>query len=326
MDPEVAEIFQAKIGGKFAALSILDSDMDMDMLTDTFNTAVTDTANEILGKYRPVKKPWVTTDILDLCAKRRKLKNNKERNGMAQYRAVNQDIKKGMTKAKENWTGGQYQNIDDCLKRNNNKKAYKLVHDLTGTKQERTPTIQDKGGTCLTENENILKRWTEYCSELYNYRATGDPEVLNVAPATNSANHPILRKEVEAAVKLLEKGKSAEVDNIPAEILQQGGEAIVNALLIICNNIWRTGQWPTPWTQSLVIALPKNGNLQLCHNYHTISLISHPSKVMLKIILNRLKPAAEKIIAEEQAGFHPGRSTTEQIFNLRILCERYLQQ
>ena len=55
-DPEVAEILQAEIGGKFAALSILDSDMDMDMLTDTFNTAVTDTYNEILGKYRPVKK------------------------------------------------------------------------------------------------------------------------------------------------------------------------------------------------------------------------------------------------------------------------------
>ena len=85
-DPEVAEIFQAKIGGKFAALSILDFDMDMDMLTDTFNTAVTDTANESLGKYRPVKKPWVITDILDLCAKRRKLKNkknNKDRDGMA---------------------------------------------------------------------------------------------------------------------------------------------------------------------------------------------------------------------------------------------------
>ena len=174
-------------------------------------------------------------------------------------------------------------------------------------------------------NEDILKRWTEYCSELYNYRATGDPEVLNVPPATNNANHPILREEVEAAVKSLKKGKSAGVDNIPAELLPQGGEAMVNALLIICNKIWRTGEWPTPWTQSLVNTLPKNGNLQLCQNYRTISLITHPSKVILKIILNRLNPEAEKIIAEEQAGFRSGRSTTEQIFNLRILCERYLQ-
>ena len=224
--PQVAEIFQAKIGGKFAAFFILDSDMDMDMLMGTFNTAVTDTAHEILGKYRPVKKPWVTTDILDLCAKRRKLKNkknNKDKDGMAQYRAVNLEIKKGMKKAKENWIGEQCQNIDDCLKKNNSKKAYKLVQDLTGTKQERTTTIQDKGGTCLTENEDILKRWTEYCSELYNYRATGDPEGFNVPTATNNANHPILREEVEAAVKSVKKGKSSGVDNIPAELLQQGG-------------------------------------------------------------------------------------------------------
>ena len=80
-----------------------------------------------------------------------------------------------------------------------------------------------------------------------------------------------------------------------------------------------------PWTQSLIITLPKKSNLQLCQNYRTISLISHSSKVILKVILNRLKPQAEEIIAEEQAGFRAGRSTTEQIFNLRILCEKYLQ-
>ena len=97
------------------------------------------------------------------------------------------------------------------------------------------------------------------------------------------------------------------------------------ALTTICNKIWQTGEWQTSWTQSLVITLPKKGNLQQCQNYRTISLISHPSKVMLKIILNRLKSQAEKIIAEEQAGFRAGRSTTEQIFNLRILCEKYLQ-
>ena len=209
-DAEVADIFQPKIGEKLAALSILDTDMDMDMLTYTFNTAVTDTVNEILGKYRPVKKPWITTDILDLCAKRRKLKNkedNKDRDGMAQYRAVNQEIKKGMNKAKENWIGEQCQNIDDCPKKNNSKEANKLVQNLTGTKQERTTTIQDKGGACLTENEDILKRWTEYCSELNNYRAIGDPEVLNVPPATNNVNHPNPPRRSRSSSEIAEKGK-----------------------------------------------------------------------------------------------------------------------
>ena len=77
-----------------------------------------------------------------------------------------------------------------------------------------------------------------------------------------------------------------------------------------------TGEWPTPWTQSLVITLSKKSKLQLCQNDRTISLISHSSKVMLKVILNWLKSHAEKIIAEEQAEFRAGRSTTEQIFNL----------
>ena len=75
----------------------------------------------------------------------------------------------------------------------------------------------------------------------------------------------------------------------------------------------------------MVITLPNKGNLQQCQNYRTISLISHQSKVMWKIILNRLKPQAEKFITEERAGFRVGRSTAEQIFNLRLLCEKYLQ-
>ena len=77
----------------------------------------------------------------------------------------------------------------------------------------------------------------------------------------------------------------------------------------------------SPWSS----LSQKKSDLQLCQNYRTISVISHPSKVMLRILLNRLKPQAEEIIKEEQAGFRAGRRTTEHIFNLRILCEKYLQ-
>ena len=153
----------------------------------------------------------------------------------------------------------------------------------------------------------------------------GDSAVL-VCPQTDTEDgHPILRKEVEAAVQSLKKGRSAGVDNILTGLLQAGGEDVITAVTTICNKIWQTGEWPTLWTQSLVNTLPKKGYLQQCQNYRTMSLISHPSKVILKIILNRLKPQAEVIIAEEQAGFRAGRSTAEQIFNLQILSEKYLQ-
>ena len=156
---------------------------------------------------------------------------------------------------------------------------------------------------------------------LYNHTANRDPSVLNCPQTDTDDDHPILRKEVEAAVQSLKKGKSAGVDKIPAELVQAGGEDVVTALTTNCSKTRQTGEWPTPWTHSLVITLPKKGNLQQCQNYRTISLISHPSKVILKIILSRLKPQAEKIIAEQQVGFRAGRSTKEQLFNLQILLE-----
>ena len=169
-----------------------------------------------------------------------------------------------------------------------------------------------------------MNRWTEYYTELYNHKANGDPSVLDCPQTDIEDDHPILRKEVEAAVQLLKKGKSAGIDNIPVDLVQAGGRDLITAVTTIYNKIWQAGEWPTPLTQSSVISFPKKGNLQQCQNYGTISLTSHPSKVMLKIILNRLKPQAEKIIAEAQAGFRAGRSTTEQIVNLRILSEEYL--
>ena len=190
------------------------------------------------------------------------------------------------------------------------------MKDLTSEKQGRSSTIQDKSGKCLTEEKEILSRWIEYCSELYSHEHCGDNEVLDCSQPPEEDLH---------CSSITEKGEVCGVDNIPAKLVHAGGETIIDVLSEICNRIWRTGELPTPWTQSLIITLPKKGNLQLCQNYRTIRLISHSSKVMLKVILNRLKPQAEEIIAEEQAGFRAGRSPTEQIFNLRILCEKYLQ-
>ena len=72
---------------------------------------------------------------------------------------------------------------------------------------------------------------------------------------------------MEAAVQSLKKGKSAGVDNIPAKLVQAGGEDVITALATICNKISQTGEWQTPWTQCLVNTLPKKGNLQQCQNY-----------------------------------------------------------
>ena len=92
------------------------------------------------------------------------------------------------------------------------------MKDLTTVKQEKATTVQDRSGKCLTEERQILNRWTEYCSELYNYKANGDPLVLNCPQKDTEDDHPILRREVEDAVQSLKKGKSAGVENIAADL------------------------------------------------------------------------------------------------------------
>ena len=184
------------------------------------------------------KKPWVTKDVLDLCDERRDLKKKRyEAEGAKEYREANRRVQKAVKKAKEDWIGAQCEEIETCLNKNNSKRAYQLVKDLTSEKQGRSSTIQDKSGKCLTEEKEILSRWPEYCSELYNYESCGDNTVLDCNQPPEEDLQPILREEVEIAVASLNKGKSAGFDNIPAELVQAGGETMIDVLTKICNRI-----------------------------------------------------------------------------------------
>ena len=110
-----------------------------------------------------------------------------------------------MKKAKENWMGERCSEIEENLRKNNNKRAYQLLKKITTVKQGKAITVQDRSGKCLTEEREILNRWTNYCSELYNHKAKGDPSILNCPQIHTEDDHPILRKEVEAAVQSLKK-------------------------------------------------------------------------------------------------------------------------
>ena len=110
------------IGGRFAPLTIMSNkDTDIDSMITIFNTAVTETASEILSKHRQKKNPWITAEILDLCKKRRELRKKRfEPEGSEKYKEDNNNIKKCMKKAKENWIGEQCSEIEENLRKNSN--------------------------------------------------------------------------------------------------------------------------------------------------------------------------------------------------------------
>ena len=135
----------------------------------------------------------------------------------------------------------------------------------------------------LTETEGIKKRWKEYTEELHK-KDLHDPDNHN--GVITHLKPDILECEVKWALGNITTNKASGGDGIPAELFQILKE-VVKVLHSICQQIWKTQQWPQDWKRSVFIPIPKKGKAKECSNYHTIVLISHASKVMLKILQAR---------------------------------------
>jgi len=128
--------------------------------------------------------------------------------------------------------------------------------------------------------------------------------------------------EVRKAMHDIKTKKVPGCDNVPVELLQASGDEGVKALTILCQKIWKTGAWPKDWKKSVYIPIPKKGNATDCADYRTIALISHASKILLKIIQSRMEQTVQRELPDVQAGFRKGRGTRDQIANLRWIWER----
>ena len=146
-------------------------------------------------------------------------------------------------------------------------------------------TVKDKNCMDLTEAEDIKKRWQEYTEELYKKDLHDsddhDGVITHLEP-------DILECEVKWALGSITMNKASGGDGIPAEVFQILKDDAVKVLHSIRQQIWKTQQWSQDWKRSVFIPIPKKGNAKECLNYCTIALISHTSKVMLKIVLARL--------------------------------------
>ena len=116
--------------------------------------------------------------------------------------------------------------------------------------------------------------------------------------------------------------KAHEGDGIAFELFQILKGDAVKVLHSICQKIWKTQQWPQDWQRSVFILLPKKGNARECSNYHTIALISHTSKLLLKILQVRLQQYVNRELPDVQAGFRKSRGTREQIANICWIIEK----
>ena len=145
---------------------------------------------------------------------------------------------------------------------------------------------KDRNGVDLRKAEYIKKKWQEYTKELYkkdlHNQDNHDGVITHLEP-------DILECEVKWVLESTTTNKASGGDGISVELFQILKDDVVKVLHSICQQIWKTQQWPQDWKRSVFIPISKKGNAKECSNYHTIALISHASKVMLKILQARLQ-------------------------------------
>ena len=149
-------------------------------------------------------------------------------------------------------------------------------------------SIKNRNGMDLTEAEDIKKRWQEYTEELYK-KDLHNPDNHEGVITHTHLEPDILECEVKWALESITTNKASGGDRIPVELFQILKDDAVKVLHAICQQIWKTQQWPQDWKRSVFIPIPKKDNTKECSKNRTMALISHTSQVILKIIQARLQ-------------------------------------
>ena len=185
---------------------------------------------------------------------------------------------------------------------------FKKIRETKGIFLTKMGSIKEGNGMDLTAAEDIKKRWPKYIEDLH------DPD--NHDGVIIHLESDILECKVKWALESITTSKASGGDGIPDELLEILKDDAVKVLHSICQQIWKTQQWPQDWKRSVFIPIPKKGNAQECLNYCTIALISHTSKVILKILQARLEQYMNCELPGVQTGFRKGRGTRDQVANI----------
>jgi hypothetical protein len=168
---------------------------------------------------------------------------------------------------------------------------------------------------------NNLNRWKDYFCQLLNVHGEGGVRQIEIHTAEPSVPEHSASK-VEVAIGKLKRYKSPGADQIPAELIQAGGETMHLEIHKLIKLIWNKEELPHQWQESIVVPIHKNGDKTDCSNYRGISLLSTSYKILSNILPARLTPYANEIMGDHHCGFRRNRSTTVQIFYIRQILEK----
>ena len=292
---QIPNDYTVEVRNRFKGLDLIDR------VPDELWMEVRDTVQETVRKTIPKKKKckkanWLSEEALQVAVKRREAKSKGEKE---RYSHLNAEFQRIARRDKKAFLSDQCKEIEENNRMGKTRDLFKKIRDTKGIFHAKMGSIKDRNGMDLTEAKDS-KRWQEYTEELYK-KDCHDPDNHNgVVPHLEP---DILQCKVKWALGSITMNKASRSDGIPVELFQILKDDAVKVLHSICQQICKTQQWPQDWKRSYFIPIPKKGNAKKCSNYHTITLISHASKVMLKILQARLQQYMNHELPDVQAAF-----------------------
>ncbi|KAK3533105.1 hypothetical protein QTP70_007319 [Hemibagrus guttatus] len=273
------------------------------------------------GRRKEDKETWWWNEELQDSIQRKRLAKKKwdmdrTEENRQEYKELQRRVKREVSKAKQKAYDELYTRLDT---REGEKDLYRLARqrDRDGKDVQQVRVIKDRDGRVLTSEESVQRRWKEYFEELINEENEREKRVEGVNSVEQKVDK-IRKDEVRKALKKMKSGKAVGPDDIPVEVWKCLGEAAVEFLTSLFNRVLESERMPEEWRRSVLVLIFRNkGDEQSCSNDRGIKMMSHAMKLWERVVEARLRKVVE--IFEQQYGF----STTDAIFALRILMEKY---
>ncbi|KAK3513802.1 hypothetical protein QTP70_028880 [Hemibagrus guttatus] len=302
------------------------------VLPDDWETTaemIRETGRKVLGVSSGRRKEdketwWWNEEVQDNIQRKRLAKKkwdmDRTEENRQEYKELQRRVKREVSKAKQKAFDELYTRVDT---REGEKDLYRLgrQRDRDGKDVQQVRVIKDSDGRVLRSEESVQRRWKEYFEELMNEENEREKRVEGVNSVEQKVDK-IRKDEVRKALKRMKSGKAVGPDDIPVVVWKYLGEAAVEFLTSLFNRVLESEKMPEEWRRSVLVPIFKNkGDVQSCSNYRGIKLMSHTMKLWERVVEARLRKVVE--ICEQQYGFMPRKSTTDAIFALRILMEKY---
>ena len=320
---EVRERYTVETSNRFTVL--LDdwraNERMPDEMWEEISKIYKESADKTLGRKKgKPSKPYITEEVFQLAKLKSKARKEQK---WEEYKSLKKEIRAKIRSDKAKWLEEECAKITEANAERKSKQFFQQIKKVKGAfpqVQGRSQSLNNKEGNTLTEMNDILKRWHEYGQQLFD---TGIEKPIEPPDLSYEDTEPLpLLHEVTAAIDQLKTGKSPGLDGIPAELIKSSDTSGIKALHILCNKVWETCQWPEDWKRQEFVMLHKSGSAKECPNYRTIALISHASKILLIIILNRIRTKVEEELSDCQAGYRANRGTIDMLFTLQLLIEK----